>query len=430
MENQVVNSLPQPAGMFKRIFASRWVRFILAGAAVLILVMAGLYAAMMIAWANPSPNTYGVALADLDGDGDLDAFFANGQSEGPRPNTVLFNQGAASGGLAGTFKDSGQRLGREESKLPVLADLDGDGDLDAWVVNMGYQTLYMNDGQGKFSMNAQLIQENIGGTGLWDVALGDMDSDGDLDAVGAGCCGATAFYGEGKTEVFSPFNVVWFNQGGRQADREGRFVSTHEMPSLGAAAVALGDLDGDGDLDAFFGNDWFTQTPESHPPKEIGEPDTVWINPGDGMLTDSGQRLGSARAQDVALGDLDGDGDLDAFVANSGADEVWLNNGLGMFTDSGQRLGSVITNQVFLSDLDGDADLDALLVVQYSRHVEVWINDGRGNFTDSGQRIINPIAQAFTLGDIDGDGDADLFAGWYDAGHAVWRNRGNGTFTP
>jgi hypothetical protein len=433
MENSIVNPLPGTPGRFRQIFTSRWVRYFITFAVVMILILIGLYVVFLYKWGNPPPTAYGVGLADLDGDGDLDAFFANGQSEGPRPNTVLINQGGAQGGSAGVFKDSGQRLGKEESRTPVLADLDGDGDLDAWVVNMGYQTLYSNDGLGGFSQTTTLIEEDMGGTGLWSAAFGDLDGDGDLDAVGAGCCGAIAFYGDNRTEVFPPFNVVWINQGGRQGGQAGDFRSDITMPSLGGAGVALGDLDGDGDLDAFFANDFLTQTVEGNQDDKIGQPDTVWMNPGDGVLADSGQRLGSAKGQNVVLGDLDGDGDLDAFVANRGPDEVWLNGGSsqpGEFADSGQRLGTGTTNRVILSDLDGDADLDALLVVQDPFHIEVWLNDGRAFFTDSGQRIINPRAQAFTLGDLDGDGDADLFAGWYEAGYAVWWNRGNGTFTP
>ena len=54
----------------------------------------------------------------------------------------------------------------------------------------------------------------------------------------------------------------------------------------------------------------------------------------------------------VAAGDLDGDGDLDAFLARSDGrpDEVWINDGGGSFIDSGQRLGDSLA----LGDLDSD----------------------------------------------------------------------------
>ena len=50
---------------------------------------------------------------------------------------------------------------------------------------------------------------------------------------------------------------------------------------------------------------------------------------------DSGQSLGSSTSRDVSLGDVDGDGDLDAFVANQfQGNRVWLNDGSGSFTNS------------------------------------------------------------------------------------------------
>ena len=57
----------------------------------------------------------------------------------------------------------------------------------------------------------------------------------------------------------------------------------------------------------------------------------------------------------MSLGDLDGDGDLDAFVANlDEANRVWLNDGSGNFTDSGQSLGDSDSEGLSLGDLDGD----------------------------------------------------------------------------
>ena len=82
---------------------------------------------------------------------------------------------------------------------------------------------------------------------------------------------------------------------------------------------------------------------------------------GSGVFADSGQNLGSSDSAAVALGDLDNDGDVDAFVANAldQANRVWLDDGTGLFTDSDQNLGGFDTIALALGDLDSDGDLDA-----------------------------------------------------------------------
>ncbi|MEO1019756.1 MAG: FG-GAP-like repeat-containing protein, partial [Pseudomonadota bacterium] len=76
---------------------------------------------------NAIDDPQSAALGDLDGDGDLDAFLANRVFDEGSPDRVLLNDGT------GTFTDTGQMLGSERSIWPILSDLDDDGDLDAFV---------------------------------------------------------------------------------------------------------------------------------------------------------------------------------------------------------------------------------------------------------------------------------------------------------
>ncbi len=195
------------------------------------------------------------------------------------------------------------------------------------------------------------------------------------------------------------------------------FDSGQTLGSSLSEDVRLGDFDGDGDLDAFVANQ--------------GQPNRVWLNDGNGQFTDSGQLLGSGRSEDVELADLDGDGDLDAFVPNMAlqGNRVYLNDGSGVFTDSGLVLGSSDSFQVGLGDLDGDGDVDAFVVNENSQPNRVLINSGSGVFSYTAQTLGAANSRGVGLADLDGDGDLDAFVANIVGGNRIWLNDGSGSFT-
>ncbi|MDA0661030.1 MAG: FG-GAP-like repeat-containing protein, partial [Planctomycetota bacterium] len=279
----------------------------------------------------------------------------------------------------------------------LLGDLDGDGDLDVFQANQGQgdRVLY-NNGNGTFTDSGQSLGtfDSIYGD------LGDIDGDGDLDAVIASL----------------QFSVVWRNDGTGHFTDSGQRLTT-QIP----VDVELEDLDGDHDLDAFITSVhsnaiWFS---------------TVWLNNGSGVFTDSGQRLGGADARTVQLADLEGDGDLDAFVANVLSDlanRVWVNDGNANFTDSGLRLGNSHTQTLAVGDLNGDGTVDLFEANVNDEPNRVYFNNGNGTFTDSGQLLGTDSSTDVALGDVDGDGDLDAAVSNYFESGLLYLNDGTGHF--
>jgi hypothetical protein len=394
------------------------------------------------------PATKDIALGDLDGDGDLDAFVVNagvGTRDGKPAevlNTVYLAEGDPNAPGRTIFVDSGQRLGDDFSFGVDLADVDGDGDLDAFVANSYLcgtaNKVWLNDGKGVFSDSGQRLGVGNG----YDVRFGDFDGDTDPDAF-------LVNYGPApdslcRTEEGEPAET-WINDGvhsGTFSERFGeRYPGLHST-SRRSTGAALGDVDGDGDIDVFVTNRGDEDPRLGDTDPATSAPDLVWLNDGSGHLSDSGQALGPLDSRGVALGDLDGDGDLDAFVTHwdthGAPDTVWFNDGSGSYRDSGQRLGNWRSNTVKLADLDGDGDLDAF--VASTAENLVWVNDGTGHFTDSGQRLgephpggLGPNSEDVGLADLDGDGDIDAFVANSGVSpgenpNTVWLNDGSGRF--
>lgn len=177
--------------------------------------------------------------------------------------------------------------------------------------------------------------------------------------------------------------------------------------ALGSEAVATGDLDGDLDIDAVV---------LSLEPGGAGVQTTILINDTSGALS-IGSPIASSGIS-LALGDIDGDNDLDLVKGDDASDgagnlEVYSNDGSGTFTLLGSAIpfGDGAIEAITLTDVDGDSDLDLLVCrgpgVVNDRRFFSLLNDGSGAFTTDVQVPLPGNPRAMAAADIDGDGDDD-----------------------
>jgi hypothetical protein len=116
---------------------------------------------------------------------------------------------------------------------------------------------------------------------------------------------------------------------------------------------------------------------------------------------------GSLPSTAIALGDIDGDGDLDALVTNNGLmsgqpNQLLTNDGTGHFTATDLDGGPKPSTAIALGDMDSDGDLDAI-ITNFNQPNQLLTNDGNGHFTANDLDGPQP-STAIALGDIDGDG--------------------------
>ena len=295
------------------------------------------------------------------------------------------------------------------------ADIDGDGDVDVLITgrtedNSRLTTLYVNDGSGQFTEQSTVLP-NVGERGS--TLFTDVDSDGDSDVILSGL-----------NEAGSPTTQVYLNDG------SGTFSEKTDaaLPAVRNGDVAATDVDGDGDSDVLVSGYTSSFTALT----------SLYLNDGTGAFTESTETFSDVWLSEIETGDVNGDGFSDFIVSGrngkSHTTTVYANDGTGSFTTISSGLTGVSLPGIDLGDIDGDGDLDAVVTGQTASSLisEVFLNDGTGAFSLS-QSLTGVYVSAADFADVDNDGDLDLVvSGLGEDGllfATLQENDGTGTFS-
>jgi len=340
-----------------------------------------------------------IVAADLDGDTDLDLAVAATEGYSNQVATIetIGN---------GSFGDPS--IVDEETEDPVVitaADLDNDGDADLLVgaQSQGYSTpgsifAYSNEGNGTFTTPLTVANQV---TAIRALRAADIDGDGKVDPFSA----------SGKTRAAN-HHVAWYPN---RLSNSGRFGNQEVLSPLGsvkvAQSVAVGDIDGDGHADVVSTSrrDRRVQWSRNrlHDSREIGS-----------FSPPASITKAERRTADIAVGDVDGDGDTDVLSVSRGEAALGWHENTGAGSEE-KRFGSVsvIDSQarapgsVAAGDLEDDGDLDVLWTSRTEGKIFWSLNSGDGAFEN--RRVVAADASGVESAvptDIDGDGNLDVLS--------------------
>jgi Ca2+-binding RTX toxin-like protein len=304
-----------------------------------------------------SNNSYGATWGDYDNDGDYDIYIAISGSN----NILYLNNGN------NTFTDVATAVGVADAgqgRSAVWADYDGDNDVDLYVANQGANILYRNNGNNTFTDVTAIA--GVGDTSsILSAAWVDYDGDADLDLYLAN---------------HNQPNILYRNDG------NGTFTNSTATSGVSHTGnergVSWGDYDNDGDLDLYIVNS--------------SQANILYRNNGNGTFTDITANAGVAdtgNGRGILWGDYDADGDLDLYVTNWGtANILYRNNGNNTFTNISTITGVGNTGNgrgTNFGDIDGDGDLDLYIANESGANV-LYRNNA------------NPIATSWLAVDVQG----------------------------
>ncbi|MCU0425362.1 MAG: FG-GAP-like repeat-containing protein [Candidatus Kapabacteria bacterium] len=312
----------------------------------------------------------GIATADFNNDGTADLVTADNFGAAQRVS-VLTNNGQAN------FTITPYSCTGYNPRAVTTGDVNNDGWQDIIAVDQGGTALiWMNNGSGSFG--SVILRTTL--SDIVSVAVADIDADGDLDLIVSG------------------------NSNGVQMLLNNGSGTFGTATSIGSGhTTTTGDVDNDGDIDLISAT--------------ASGSVNVFLNNGSGAFTSNNYLTGGANNNNIAVGDLNGDGYLDIATAHDAGISsvaVLLNNGTASFSAAGLpfplSLGAN-PRAIALGDVDGDGDLDIATGNSTSNDVAVLINNGAASFTfavGSPYPVGGNAPWGITMGDFDGDGDIDI----------------------
>jgi len=399
--------------------------------------------------AQPTPMLGGGAVGDFDNDGDQDLLVLCG---GSQPDRLYINDGT------GHFTDRAAEWGIDVAHIgggAAVGDVDGDGWLDIYVSSYGSalapevggrHLLYRNTGEGSFeeiSLAAGLTDSSPTCTDGFGTAFGDIDLDGDLDAVIAGWMdpvSGTRVYSNNGDGTFTDITATIPTIGDFDGD-----------PVVKAFAPRLADMNGDRYPELLLTADFGDGTPV---------PSRYLVNNGDGTFTDKTDLPGSGLGLDQngmgqTIADFDLDGDFDWYVTNIYHEELfggfsslrtgnklYMNDGDDTFTEIAEAAGvddggwGWATEAI---DVDHDGAEDIVETNGFpgfgglfqGEQSYLFLNDGTGtsfvNPDDDGSLAPSGLTHSdqgrgLASFDMDGDGDQDVVIFTYEGEVEIFRN--------
>lgn len=383
-------------------------------------------------------NNIKMQFVDIDADGDKDMIFLDGD------------------GTSGWFENTGSaqnmNLTLRLTPLPGfevrnwfwLTDIDGDGDHDLFTGNTDNLVRFFRNTGSAVSARFTLVTDTLRTTdgepiiseSSCNPAFADVDADGDFDLISGNSVGTLSFYkntGTGQNPAFEFVTDTWMNI----IIIGGGFTTRH-----GASAIEFGDIDGDGDLDMFWG-DFFGKsvyyienTGNAQNPAYFVKHSTYPQN-ADSILT-SGFNM-------PRLSDIDADGDLDLFISvlyDPTVPQVLMYyENAGTITSPDYRLKNSdllhtldagIQSYPSFVDINGDGKKDFFLSNAQNPDGSIFYFKNTSSQNQLSylledrtfMNITGELSLSAEFGDINGDGLPDLLVGNFNGTLSLFLNSG------